>query len=72
MRVGHVIYVRHCGSSLVEAFNLTQGLSHARSSSRHSLVTQVQSQSVEHDHSDVIASYLIVMRARLLSQIYKT
>ena len=65
MRVGRVIYVCHCAFSLVEAFNPTQGLSHTRSSSRHSLVTQVQSQSVEHNHSGNTASCSIVLWAQL-------
>ena len=54
MRVGCVISVRArlrvslpvAPVSVVEAFNATQGLSHTRSSSPHSLVTRVQSQSV--------------------------
>ena len=46
MRIGCVIYACHCGSSLVEEFNATQGLNHTRSSSLHSLVIQVQSQGV--------------------------
>ena len=48
MRVGRIIYVCHCGSSLVEAFIATQGLSHTHLSSPHSLVTRVQLQSVTH------------------------
>ena len=60
MRVGRVIYTHLCGSSLVEAvnaeINATQGLSHTRWSSPHSLVTHVQSQSVKHNHSGVTAN----------------
>ena len=56
MRVGRVIYARHYGSSLVEAFNPTQGLSHTRSSFGNLLVTRIQSQSVEHSYSGVTAS----------------
>ena len=66
MRVGRVIYVRHCGFSLVlperPVFNLTQGLGHTRLSSRCSLVTRVQLQSVEHNHSGVTTSCSIVLR----------
>ena len=45
-----------CGSSLIEAVNATQRLSHTRWSSLYSLVTRVQSQSVKHNHSGVTAS----------------
>ena len=34
--------MHHCGSSLVEAFNPTQGHSHTRSSCGHLLVTRVE------------------------------
>ena len=50
---------------IVEAFNPSQGLSYACSSSRHSLVTRVQLQSVEHNHSGATASCSIVLRAQL-------
>ena len=69
MRVGRVIYVRHCGSSLVEAFDATQGLSHTRLSSPHSLVTRVRSQSVKHNHSGVTASCSVQCRSVLRAQL---
>ena len=68
----------NCGSSLVEAFNAIQGLSHTHSSSPHSLVTRVQSQSVKHSHSGVTASCSVQCRryckldCELFSRIYKT
>ena len=43
----------------------SQGLSHTGMSSRHSLVTRVHSQSVEHNHSGITASCSIVLRAQL-------
>ena len=71
MRVGRVIYAhrRHCGFSQVEVFNPSQVLSHICSSSRHSLVTRVQLQSVEHNHSGATASCSIVLRA--VQSVYK-
>ena len=76
MRVGRVIYAhrRHCGFSLVEAFNPSQVLSHTCSSSRHSLVTRVQLQSAEHNHSGTTASCSIVLRAqlRVVQSVYKS
>ena len=67
MRVGRVIYA-HATRVIVasvwysEVFNLTQGLGHTRLSSQHSLVTRVQLQSVEHNHSGVTASCSTVLR----------
>ena len=68
MRVVCFIYACHCSSSLVEAFNATQGLSHTRSSSPHLLVTQVQSQSVDHNHSGI--SILQVVQSDLQDTIW--
>ena len=63
MRVGHVIYARHCGFSLVlRGIQYDSRPGHTRLSSRHSLVTRVQLQSVEHNHSGVTASCSIILR----------